>query len=216
MYFRGHTFQIFYIVNLKGRISNKTKSCNYLCKFKQLENFFLCTFKVSHWNIISFFIYFIFPFLHFVSSCCLGLHFIFSITKSCNLLEVLWFCCRDGSLEVFPPPTYRNPGKTIQFGCKRFAHRQSKDINYKLRLLYRSTADNYNLPKSAKLSELRHEDMSKPKLARLPNWTDSSLHIVHGVPNLILQPRPISLLCSKARRQSGHMGSIQPCHHLPL
>lgn len=163
---------------------------------------------------IFLYIYFFFPFLHFVSSCCLGLHFIFSIIKSCNLLEVVWFCCRDGRLEVFPPPTYRNPGKTILFGCKRSGHRQSKDTNYKLPLLYRSTADNYNLAKSAKFSELRCEDISKPKLARLPNWTDSSLHIVHGVPNLILQPKPTSSLCSKARQQSGRMGSTQLCHHL--
>lgn len=38
------------------------KSFNYLCKIKQPENFFQCTYKVSHWNItffsyVSFFLF---------------------------------------------------------------------------------------------------------------------------------------------------------------
>lgn len=70
-------------------------------------------------------------------------------------------------LGVFPPPTYRNPGKTILFGWKRLEHRQSNDTNYKLSLLYRNTADNYNLAICAKFFKLRCEHMLKPKLAKL-------------------------------------------------
>lgn len=76
---------------------------------------------------------------------------------------------------------------------------------------YHSTADNYNLATYAKLM-CKH--MFKPKLAKLPIWTDSNLHIVHRVHNLILHPESTYLLYSKARQQSESMGSTQTCHHL--
>lgn len=167
---------------------------------------------------MAFLFFLMFLFFFSFSAFCIQLlsrvTFNFSITKSCNLWEVLWFHCRGGRLGVFPPPAYKNPGKRILFRWKRSGHRWSNNTNYQLPLLY-SLLDNYNLAIRAKFSKLRCEHTFKPKLAKLPNWTNPRLHTVHRVHNLLLHPEATYLLYSKARQQSGCMGSTQTCHNLP-
>lgn len=166
---------------------------------------------MGFWGFLGFFS---FHFLYFVSSSYLGLHF-FSITKSFDQWKVLWFQCRDGRFRVFPPPIYRNPSKTTLFQWTRWRQKQSHDTNHKPPLLSTRAVENNNSTTQAKFSKLRCEHLFKPKLAKLPNWTNTSLHIVLRVHNLILHPESTYFLDSMARQQLGCMVSTQTCHHLP-
>lgn len=76
------------------------------------------------------------------------------------------------------------------FQWTRWRQEQSHDTNHKPPHLYKSAVENNNSTMQAKFSKLRCEHLFKPKLAKLPNSTNTSLYRVPRVHNLILHPEP--------------------------
>lgn len=122
---------------------------------------------------------FSFPFLHLAYSYCIGLHFSFSITESCNLWAIFWFHCRDGRPSVSSNQSHlANLWKTITWhnNCIWMEKTgQSNNTDYKLPLLYRGVAANDGLAIPVQFSKLGCEPTFKPKLAQLSEWTSTAL-----------------------------------------